>query len=65
LKEILGRGDVRLEKLVKAAKTEPAPARARLRSLLDDAGYSDLAKRIRGADARTTKSALRELVSIE
>ncbi len=55
-------GHVRVERLVRASRTEPARVRERLRFVLERAGLSEAADQIEPArDARTRKRALRVL----
>ena len=56
--DLIRSGNVRTERLVKAAKTEPASVRARLAAVLEDAGLGDLARRVPPVDARTKAHAL-------
>jgi hypothetical protein len=55
---LLRSGTVRPERLARAARTEPAPGRARLRALLNASGHPDLAKRVPDSDPRTRAAAL-------
>jgi len=62
--KLLDRDDVRLERLVKASKTEPPAVRERLRAVLRHAGHAAAAERVRRArDPRTRDRALRVLSS--
>jgi hypothetical protein len=54
-KALINDGDVRVDKLVSAAKTEPAAVRERLRRLLLDAGWQDEASSIDGARSESAK----------
>jgi hypothetical protein len=61
LRELVGSGAVRPERLARASSTEPALARARLRVLLEQAGYRDQARQVPRVDHRTKKAALQRL----
>lgn len=61
LKGLVTSGAVRADRLARAARTEPAPVRARLYAMLKDSGAEDLAARIRSVDARTTRAAMRHI----
>jgi hypothetical protein len=52
---LLGRDNVRIERLVSAAKSEPAVVRERLRQVLEDGGWSAEADRIPRARSRAAK----------
>jgi hypothetical protein len=55
---LVASGAVRPESLARAAKTEPAPVRARLSELLKEVGATVAAAAVPEVDARTLKSAL-------
>lgn len=55
-------GRVRPDRLASAAKTETAPSRARLATLLRQAGFPDQAVRVPSVDRRTADRALASLV---
>lgn len=58
--ELLGRDDVRVDRLVRASRTEPPVVRERLRAVLRRAGHEQEAERVPGArDSRTRDRALR------
>ncbi len=60
--KLLGRDDVRVDRLVSASSTEPPAVRERLRAVLVQAGEAAAANRIRRArDPRTRERALRVL----
>jgi hypothetical protein len=60
--KLLQRDDVRVERLVKASRTEPPAVRERLRAVLGQAGHGAAAERVRRArDPRTRERALRVL----
>ncbi len=60
--ELLEREDVRVERLVRASRTEPPVVRERLRAVLRHGGYEEQAERVPGArDPRTRARALRVL----
>lgn len=62
--KLLNRDDVRVERLVKASRTEPPVVRERLRAVLRHAGHAAEAERVRRArDPRTRERALRVLSS--
>ena len=61
LRSLLHSGQVRPERLAKAAKTEPATVRARLAELLRDGGLDDLAKHVPPADPRVRERALKSM----
>jgi hypothetical protein len=54
LRELLTDGQVRPERLVRSARTEPGTVRARLRELLKAIDREDLARRVPDPDPRTT-----------
>ncbi|MET3804271.1 hypothetical protein ABIB25_001257 [Nakamurella sp. UYEF19] len=58
IREEIASGRVRPERLASAARTEPAPTRARLTALLGQAGFPDQAKRVPPVDPRTAGRAL-------
>lgn len=61
---LLSRDDVRVDRLVKASRTEPPAVRERLRAVLGHAGHPAAAERVRRArDPRTRERALRVLSS--
>jgi hypothetical protein len=63
--ELLGRDDVRVERLVAASRTEPPVVRERLRAVLRHAGQNAAADRIRGArDPRTRAGALKVIEGV-
>jgi hypothetical protein len=64
LLEVVSDERVRPERLTRAARTEPAPARARLAALLDDAGFSELAGAVPMRATRTSQAALGELAAV-
>lgn len=60
--ELLDREDVRVERLVRASRTEPPVVRERLRAVLRHGGYEEQAERVPAArDPRTRARALRVL----
>jgi Family of unknown function (DUF6088) len=60
--ELLDREDVRVERLVRASRTEPPVVRERLRAVLRHGGYEEQAERVPAArDPRTRTRALRVL----
>jgi hypothetical protein len=60
--ELLGRDDVRVDRLVTASRTEPPAVRERLRAILIEAGHANAAEGVRRArDPRTRERALRVL----
>jgi hypothetical protein len=60
--ELLDRDDVRVERLVRASRTEPPVVRERLRAVLRRGGYEEQAARVPAArDPRTRTRALRVL----
>jgi hypothetical protein len=60
--ELLDRDDVRVERLVRASRTEPPVVRERLRTVLRHGGYEEQAERVPAArDPRTRARALRVL----
>jgi Family of unknown function (DUF6088) len=60
--ELLDREDIRIERLVKASRTEPPVVRERLRAVLRHGDYEEQAERVPGArDPRTRARALRVL----
>lgn len=61
LLELLASSSVRADRLARAAATEPASTRARLRELLQAHGRADLAEQVPAADPRTTAAATRIL----
>jgi hypothetical protein len=62
--KLLDREDVRVERLVKASRTEPPAVRERLRAVFSHARHAAAAKRVRRArDPRTRERALRVLSS--
>lgn len=63
LVDLMGTGALRLDRLARASSTEPAPVRARLRSLLEASDRADLAARIPLPDPRSEKKALASLAS--
>lgn len=58
LNELLRTGDLRADRLARAAATEPGRTRARLAALLAAAGREDLAASIPSPDPRTRRAAL-------
>lgn len=64
LLEVMASGSARPERIARAARTEPASTRARLRMLLRAAGHDHLADRIPQPDERTTAAATRVLASV-
>jgi hypothetical protein len=64
LLELLRSDATRAERLTRAARTEPASTRARLRELLRAHGREDLANRVPAADSRTTAAATRVLKGV-
>jgi len=50
--DLMGSGDIRLDRVAKASSTEPAPVRERLRGLLGDIGKPELAAKISPARGR-------------
>lgn len=63
LSRLVREGAVRPDRLARAARTEPATVRARLKRLLEDVGHGPLAARVPAADARVAAKALRASVS--
>jgi hypothetical protein len=62
--ELLGREDVRLDRLVKASQTESAAVRERLRAVLEAGGWHDEAARVQRARSSSARArALDVLVS--
>lgn len=60
--ELLDREDIRVERLVRASRTEPPVVRERLRAVLRHAGYEEQAARVPAArDPRTRERALHVL----
>ena len=60
--ELLDREDIRVERLVRASRTEPPVVRERLRAVLRHGGYEEQAERVPAArDPRTRSRALRVL----
>jgi hypothetical protein len=60
--ELLEQDDIRVERLVRASRTEPPVVRERLRAVLRHGGYEEHAERVPGArDPRTRARALRVL----
>ena len=60
--ELLDREDIRVERLVRASRTEPPVVRERLRAVLRHGGYEEQAERVPAArDPRTRARALRVL----
>ena len=60
--ELLDREDIRVERLVRASRTEPPVVRERLRAVLHHGGYEEQAERVPAArDPRTRSRALRVL----
>jgi len=60
--ELLDREDIRVERLVRASRTEPPVVRERLRAVLRHGGYEEQAERVLAArDPRTRARALRVL----
>jgi hypothetical protein len=53
--ELMKNGDVRVDRLVSASKTEPAVVRERLRRLLLDAGWAEEAAGVNGARSESAK----------
>lgn len=53
LVELIRSGSLRLDKLARAARDEPAPVRHRLKDLLSDAGYDVIGAAIPGPRSRT------------
>jgi hypothetical protein len=64
LLEVVASGSARAERIARAARTEPASTRARLRVLLRAAGHNNLADRIPEPDERTTAEATRVLAGV-
>jgi hypothetical protein len=64
LLEIVASGSARTERIARAARTEPASTRARLRVLLRAAGHNNLADQIPEPDQRTRAAAIRVLASV-
>lgn len=56
LRRMLNKGELRGERLARAARTEPAAVRARLKDLLEAASMDDLAKHIPDVDPRVRAS---------
>jgi len=64
-RELLGREDMRVERLVRASRTEPPAVRERLRAVLRYAGYEQQGEHVPTArDPRTRERALRVLGSM-
>lgn len=63
LVDLMSTGALRPDRLARASSTEPAPVRARLRSLLEASGRADLVTKVPLPDSRTEKKALASLVS--
>jgi hypothetical protein len=62
--EVLHGENVRVESLTRAARTEPAAVRERLRAVLAEAGYHDHAEHVpRARDLRTRERALRVMAA--
>lgn len=60
--KLLGRDDIRIDRLVRASRTEPPVVRERLRAVLRRAGHNQEAERVPGArDPRTRERALQVL----
>ena len=60
--ELLDREDIRVERLVRASRTEPPVVRERLRAVLRHGGYEEQAAKVPAArDPRTRARALRVL----
>lgn len=64
LLEVVASGSARPEHIARAARTEPASTRARLRVLLRAAGHDHLADGIPEPDERTTAAATRVLAGV-
>ena len=64
LLELLASGRIRADRLARAAGTEPASVRARLRGLLRAHGRGDLAEQVPAPDDRTTAAATRVLDTV-
>lgn len=64
LLDVVASGSARAERIARAARTEPASTRARLRVLLRAAGHHNLADQIPAPDERTTAAATRVLASV-
>jgi len=64
LRDAVKDGEVSATRLAEASATEPALVRVRLSALLTQAGFSDYARQVPGADPRTVQQALpRELAA--
>lgn len=61
LRELVSSGQVRTDRIARAADTEPGSVRARLRELLRASDRSDLAEQVPDSDQRTTAAATRVL----
>lgn len=61
LAALLSDGTVRSERLARAARTEPAPVRVRLKALLLATGHSDDAEKVPAADKRTVAAAMKAM----
>jgi len=61
LQRIIRSDAIRPDRLAMAAITEPGSVRARLRSLLSDSGFPELAQTVRQADSRTVKTVVASL----
>ena len=63
MQQLFASGTVRAERLGRAARTEPANTRTRLRELLHAAGYEALAERVPDSDERSKALANKVLVA--
>ena len=62
LTRLLTSGDVRADRLTRAARSEPGSVRTRLRELLASSGRADLAARVPAPDPRTAAVARQKLM---